>query len=74
MSTKLSIVYHENYHIYTNCFDEENIKLQVKDPTCLTFDSWDRGSIVTLTIPRSILVKVAEEFLSKKNLYLDEQD
>lgn len=74
MSTKMTIVSHENYHLYTHAFDEEQVKLQVSNPTCLTFDSWDRGAIVTLSIPREILIKISEEFLAKKDLFLPDLD
>jgi len=71
MSTKMTIVSNEQYHLYTNVFDEDNIKLQVLNPTCLTFDSWERGSIVTLTIPRDVLIKIAQDFLEKERSFLD---
>jgi hypothetical protein len=74
MSTKMTIVSNEQYHLYTNVFDEDNIKLQVLNPTCLTFDSWERGSIVTLTIPRDDLIKIAQGFLEKKDLFLPDKD
>jgi hypothetical protein len=74
MSTKMTIVSNEQYHLYTNVFDEDNIKLQVLNPTCLTFDSWERGSIVTLTIPRDDLIKIAQGFLEKKDLFLADKD
>lgn len=74
MSTKMTIVSNEQYHLYTNVFDEDNIKLQVLNPTCLTFDSWERGSIVTLTIPRDDLIKIAQGYLEKKDLFLPDKD
>lgn len=50
MSTKHTIKYSEDFHFYTECFDDENVYLHVHDKNLIGINE----SGVTLTIPMHI--------------------
>lgn len=58
MSTKITIAYGENYHVYSECFEEdEAIHLRLDGPN-VEFEAWPNG--ITVRIPKNIIESILD--------------
>lgn len=65
MSTKATISHGVGFHLYTDCFDEENIYLELID---LGFSVSNNGYITeaTVEIPNDIMDTITKAWLEKR--------
>ena len=63
MSTKCSVAYGEKYHFYEECWDTENIYIELTNPP----DSWSaQHGEITIAIPNDIMDEIAEAWIAKR--------
>ena len=64
MSTKASIVYDDNFHLYEVVMDDANVFFELSGQNVLASINTEAGYCsVTVCIPRSIMNQVATEYL-----------
>ncbi len=60
MSTKVSLAHGDGYHVYNECFDDENIYLRLRDVHEFCVEGiTEGGATVTVSVP----VKVWQEMI-----------
>lgn len=65
MSTKATITHDDNFHFYEECFDENNVYLQLDNATNFTVESTNYGNYVTVSVSTEILNKICEAWIKK---------
>jgi hypothetical protein len=64
MSTKASIAYDDNFHLYEEVMDDANVFFELSGQSVLASIHTEAGYCsVTVCIPRSIMNQVASEYL-----------
>ena len=74
MSTKITISHNEKYHLYTQCYEDDDlIYVCIDNPIMFNADIWEgSASHVTVALPEEDMKKLCEEFLKKTNIVSDE--
>jgi len=75
MSTKSTISYNKDYHLYAECFDENLVYLRLNDPIMLKADFWEGSkSSITVALSKENMLQLCKEFVSKCNYYYGENE
>lgn len=68
MSTKVTLSHNDDYHLYEECFEQENVWLQLDNPTELSVyahhEEKSAGSSVTVAIPIATWRHIVEGWLN----------
>lgn len=64
MSTKVTLSHNGDYHLYEECFEQDNVWLQIDNPADVELRAIPGGSSVTVAIPVATWRHLVEGWLN----------
>lgn len=68
MSTKCTISHGPSYHFYEDCFDEDNVYLELNQPKESNFTIDNYGTIVMVSFNKEIMDELCSAWLKKSKV------